>query len=159
MGYAADRRPSTHPVAGNGAADAASALDDFDGISYAKGASVLRQLALHLGDDVFLGGLRDYIDRYANGNAELRRPDRRVDAAGATDLDAWAEVWLRTTGLDELSVADGSLVRTTAGDTPRMNVPTRWSDVTPRPRRAPASRAASFATSAYVLRRDSCRSR
>ena len=88
-GFVADRRPSTHPVAGNGAADAASAMSEFDGISYAKGASVLRQLALHLGDDVFFAGLRRHIETHATGR-RVRRPDGVVLAAGATELDDWA---------------------------------------------------------------------
>ena len=62
----ADQSPSTHPVAGNGSADAASALQDFDGISYAKGAAVLKQLVAYLGDSVFLAGLGTYFDRYAS---------------------------------------------------------------------------------------------
>ena len=102
-GYAADRRPSTHPVAGNGAADAASALNDFDGISYAKGASVLRQLAAHLGDEVFLGGLRRHFDAHAYGNAEFGDLIASWTAAGARELPGWADAWLRTSGLDTLS--------------------------------------------------------
>ncbi|MBN9618627.1 MAG: aminopeptidase N, partial [Actinobacteria bacterium] len=98
-GYAADRRPSTHPVAGNGAADAASALTEFDGISYAKGASVLRQLAAHLGDDLFLAGLRAYIVGHAGGNAEL-----------ADLLAAWRAAGARDPGYDTLH-ADGDQLR------------------------------------------------
>ena len=56
-GYAAERAPSTHPVAGSPAPDALSALGNFDGISYAKGASVIRQLIAHIGDDAFLAGV------------------------------------------------------------------------------------------------------
>ena len=62
------------------AADAAAALQNFDGISYAKGASVLRQLAAYVGDDVFLAGLRDYIGRPRLRQRDVRRPDRRLDA-------------------------------------------------------------------------------
>ncbi|MCU1655389.1 MAG: aminopeptidase, partial [Pseudonocardiales bacterium] len=103
-GYTADRRPSTHPVAGNGAADAASALNDFDGISYAKGASVLRQLAARLGDDVFLDGLRRHVDQHAYGNAEFADLISAWTAAGARDLPAWSDAWLRQAGLDTLAV-------------------------------------------------------
>ncbi len=63
-GLTADARPSTHPVAGNGALDADSALQDFDGISYAKGHAVLTQLAHRLGDDVFFSGVRDHFERH-----------------------------------------------------------------------------------------------
>jgi len=103
-GSVADQSPSTHPVAGNAAPDAAAALQNFDGISYAKGASVLRQLAAHVGDEVFLAGLRDYIGRHAYGNATF---DDLLDAwtrAGAQDLPAWAGAWLRSTGMDTLDV-------------------------------------------------------
>jgi aminopeptidase N len=110
-GFAADRRPSTHPVAGNGAADAKSALSEFDGISYAKGASVLRQLAVQLGDEVFLDGLRRYIEQHAGGNAELADLLRDWADAGAGDIDAWTSAWLTTTGLDTLSARDGQVLR------------------------------------------------
>jgi aminopeptidase N len=109
-GYAADRRPSTHPVAGNGAADAKTALNDFDGISYAKGASALRQLAVRLGDDTLLGGLRDYFHTHAYGNATFADLIGAWTAAGARDLEKWAAVWLRTSGLDTLSVGVGPVV-------------------------------------------------
>jgi aminopeptidase N len=120
-GYAADRRPSTHPVAGNGAPDARTALTEFDGISYAKGASVLRQLATHLGDDVFLAGLRDYIAEHAEGNAEFADLIGAWTAAGASDLDEWSRRWLRTTGLDDLAVADQAVLRRSAAGTPRTH--------------------------------------
>jgi aminopeptidase N len=110
-GYAADRRPSTHPVAGNGAADAASALNDFDGISYAKGAAALRQLATRLGDEVFLGGLRAYIARYAFANAELADLLAAWTGAGATNLPDWTDQWLRTSGLDTVRFVDGAIHR------------------------------------------------
>jgi len=113
-GYTADRRPSTHPVAGNGAADAAMALNNFDGISYAKGASVLRQLAAYLGEKVFLTGLRSYFAQFAYGNATLADLLAAWTAAGAVDLPRWADAWLRTSGMDTLRVMDGSLHRESA---------------------------------------------
>jgi aminopeptidase N len=101
-GYTADRRPSTHPVAGNGAADAATALSDFDGISYAKGAAVLRQLGTYLGDKVFLAGLRRYFADHAFGNASLADLLAAWTAVGAVDLPAWTQGWLQVSGLDTL---------------------------------------------------------
>jgi aminopeptidase N len=113
-GHAADRRPSTHPVAGNGVMDAESALGVVDGISYAKGAAVLRQLAEHLGDDVFYGGLRDYFAIHAYGNARFSDLiDAWVRAAGTTDVTVWAEQWLRTSGVDTLRIVE-------TGDQPRV---------------------------------------
>ena len=106
-GAVADQAPSTHPVAGTGAVDAAAALQDFDGISYAKGAAVLRQLVAYLGDDVFLTGLRAYFARHAFGNAEFAELIACWTEAGAVDLDDRAEAWLRTAGMDTLDVAAG----------------------------------------------------
>ena len=103
-GSVADQSPSTHPVAGNAAPDAAAALQNFDGISYAKGAAVLRQLAAHVGDEVFLDGLRSYIGRHAYGNATFADLLEAWTRAGAQDLPAWAGAWLSTTGMDTLDV-------------------------------------------------------
>ena len=103
-GSVADQSPSTHPVAGNAAPDAAAALQNFDGISYAKGASVLRQLAAHVGDDVFLAGLRDYMNLHAYGNATFADLLDAWTGAGARDLPVWAGAWLSTTGMDTLDV-------------------------------------------------------
>ncbi len=111
-GAVADQSPSTHPVAGNGSADAAAALQDFDGISYAKGAAVLKQLVAYVGEDVFRSGLRDYFDRHRFGNAAFADLMAAWTRAGAVDLDTWAQAWLRTTGLDLLDVRDDTLVRT-----------------------------------------------
>ncbi|MCW2524297.1 MAG: pepN [Frankiales bacterium] len=102
-GYVADQAPSTHPVAGNGSADAAGALADFDGISYAKGAAALKQLASYLGDDVFFGGLRAYFTQHAFGNAEFSDLIAAWTAAGGVAVDEWARQWLRTAGLDTIS--------------------------------------------------------
>ena len=102
-GRVADQAPSNHPVAGNGSESAAAALADFDGISYAKGASVLKQLAAHLGDEVFFAGLRRHFERHRFGNAEFADLITAWTDAGAVDLGDWAEVWLRTSGLDTLT--------------------------------------------------------
>ncbi|MGH3496465.1 MAG: aminopeptidase N [Nocardioidaceae bacterium] len=119
-GMLADQRPSTHPVAANGSADAQSALSDFDGISYAKGAAALKQLNAYVGDDVFLAGVRAHLENHAYGNATLADLLGAWEKAGAVDLDAWAAGWLRTAGLDTLRVrasADGDeLVRAVPAD-------------------------------------------
>ncbi|MEV4945889.1 aminopeptidase N [Streptomyces sp. NPDC053755] len=104
-GYDADQRPSTHPVAPDPAAvpDTASALLNFDGISYAKGASALRQLVAWMGEKDFLAGINAHFKRHKFGNATLA--DFIDNLASATDRDvhAWAERWLRTTGVDTLT--------------------------------------------------------
>ncbi|MDQ1736693.1 MAG: aminopeptidase [Pseudonocardiales bacterium] len=101
-GYIADQSPSTHPVAGNGSTNAAAALADFDGISYAKGAAVLKQLVAYLGDDVFFAGLRRYFADHAFANADFADLMQAWNEAGAQHLDEWAAQWLRTSGLDTL---------------------------------------------------------
>ncbi|HET6858594.1 MAG TPA: aminopeptidase N [Streptomyces sp.] len=113
-GYDADQRPSTHPVAPDPDAvpDTASAMLNFDGISYAKGASALRQLVTWLGEKDFLAGINTHFAHHKFGNATLA--DFIDSLAGHTDRDvhAWAEQWLRTTGVDTLTPdpveADGS---------------------------------------------------
>ncbi len=103
-GVEADQRPSTHPVAGTGAADAAAALQDFDGISYAKGAAVLKQLNTRIGDDVFFAGVRDHFTRHRFGNASMHDLFASWESAGAGDLEGWINGWLRTAGLDLLQL-------------------------------------------------------
>ncbi|CAM5745193.1 putative Aminopeptidase N [Streptomyces afghaniensis 772] [Streptomyces afghaniensis] len=102
-GYDADQRPSTHPVAPEAVNDTASALLNFDGISYAKGASALRQLVTWLGEKDFLAGINTHFARHKFGNATLA--DFIDSLAGATERDvhAWADAWLRTTGVDTLT--------------------------------------------------------
>ncbi|WP_326552427.1 aminopeptidase N [Micromonospora sp. NBC_01813] len=94
-GYAADQRPSTHPVAPEEVADAAQALLNFDGISYAKGASVLRQLVAWLGDEPFLAGLRAHFAAHRFGNATLADLLDALAKASGRDLSGWAATWLQ----------------------------------------------------------------
>ncbi|MDT4986404.1 MAG: aminopeptidase [Micromonosporaceae bacterium] len=102
-GYAADQRPSTHPVAPDRVDDCAAALLNFDGISYAKGASAVRQLAACLGDDAFFAGLRRYFDAYRFRNATLADLLTVLgEAGGGRDLTGWALPWLRATGVTTL---------------------------------------------------------
>ncbi|HET8595932.1 MAG TPA: aminopeptidase N [Intrasporangium sp.] len=103
-GYGAERSPSTHPVAGVEALDAISALQNFDGISYAKGAAALRQLIAYVGDDRFIAGVRAYLADKSYGNGTLADFLAAIEAASGQDLDGWAKGWLLTAGRDTLSV-------------------------------------------------------
>ncbi|MGQ5263868.1 aminopeptidase N [Micromonospora sp. ZYX-F-536] len=94
-GYAADQRPSTHPVAPDEVADTDEGLLNFDGISYAKGAGVLRQLVAWLGDEAFLAGLNAHFAAHRFGNATLADLLASLTAASGRDLSGWADVWLR----------------------------------------------------------------
>ncbi|MFF3611125.1 aminopeptidase N [Streptomyces sp. NPDC002580] len=103
-GYDADQRPSTHPVAPDPDAvpDTASAMLNFDGISYAKGASALRQLVAWLGEKDFLAGINTHFARHRFGNATLADFIDNLASATERDVHAWADAWLRTTGVDTL---------------------------------------------------------
>ncbi|MDH6538913.1 aminopeptidase N [Streptomyces sp. SPB4] len=104
-GYDADQRPSTHPVAPgpDDVPDTASALLNFDGISYAKGASALRQLVAWLGEKDFLAGINTHFARHRFANASLADFVDSLAAHTDRDVHAWAEIWLRTTGVDTLT--------------------------------------------------------
>ncbi|MFS8203053.1 aminopeptidase N [Streptomyces sp. CWNU-52B] len=104
-GYDADQRPSTHPVAPDPEAvpDTASALLNFDGISYAKGASALRQLVAWLGEKDFLTGINTHFARHKFANATLADFIESLAAGTDRDVHAWADAWLRTTGVDTLT--------------------------------------------------------
>ncbi|MCD7437704.1 aminopeptidase N [Streptomyces lincolnensis] len=101
-GYDADQRPSTHPVAPDKVDDTASALLNFDGISYAKGASALRQLVTWLGEKDFLAGINTHFARHKFANATLADFIDSLAANTDRDVHAWADAWLRTTGVDTL---------------------------------------------------------
>ncbi|MGW1556131.1 aminopeptidase N [Streptomyces sp. NPDC002144] len=102
-GYDADQRPSTHPVAPEAVEDTASALLNFDGISYAKGASALRQLVAWLGEKDFLAGINTHFARHRFANATLADFIDSLASATERDVHAWADAWLRTTGVDTLT--------------------------------------------------------
>lgn len=102
-GYDADQRPSTHPVAPEAVEDTASALLNFDGISYAKGASALRQLVTWLGEKDFLAGINTHFKRHKFGNATLADFIDSLASGTERDVHAWADAWLRTTGVDTLT--------------------------------------------------------
>ena len=93
-GYRADSLPTTHPIAGT-VPDNRAALLNFDGISYAKGASALRQLSAWLGEDTFFAGVRRYLDRHAWGNTSLADLLTALEEESGRDLDAWSRSWLR----------------------------------------------------------------
>jgi len=126
-GHAAERTPSTHPVAGLPAPDAQSALQNFDGISYAKGAATLRQLIAHIGDAAFISGVADYLRSHAYGNAALVDFLGAMERASGQDLQGWADAWLRTAGLDTISVkttsAEGSMASVTVRRIPPQACP------------------------------------
>ena len=103
-GLTADQRPTTHPIAGNGARDASVALQNFDGISYAKGAVVIKQLNRTLGDDVFFAGVSDHFERHQYANATMADLVESWERAAGADLSAFRDGWLLTAGPDRLEL-------------------------------------------------------
>ncbi len=103
-GLLADAGPTTHPVAGNGAVDALAALQDFDGISYAKGANVLKQLNNRLGDETFFAGVNELFASHRFANATMHDLFASWERAGAEDLGDVTAGWLRTSGVDRIGL-------------------------------------------------------
>ncbi len=97
-----DQLPSTHPIAADNY-DLRAVEVNFDGITYAKGASVLKQLVAWVGIDEFLAGLRQYFKDHAYGNAEFVDLMTALEKASGRELDAWAKEWLQTSGVNTLS--------------------------------------------------------
>ena len=100
-GYRQDQLPSTHPIATD-APDTQAARLNFDGISYAKGAGVLKQLVAWVGFEPFLAGLRAYFDEHAFGNTSLGDLLAALERSSGRDLQAWSREWLETAGVNEL---------------------------------------------------------
>ncbi|MBF4547117.1 aminopeptidase N [Corynebacterium afermentans subsp. lipophilum] len=95
--YQQDQLPSTHPIAAD-APDIETAEQNFDGITYAKGASVLKQLQAYVGYEEFFAGVRRHFDNHAYSNATFDDLLGALEEASGRDLSGWAEQWLRTTG-------------------------------------------------------------
>jgi aminopeptidase N len=113
--YRQDQLPSTHPVAAD-IPDLAAVEVNFDGITYAKGASVLKQLVAYVGLEHFLSGLRDYFRAHAFDNATFDDLLAALEKASGRDLSDWGRQWLKTTGLNTLRAdfdvdADGRFTR------------------------------------------------
>ncbi len=113
--YVQDQLPSTHPIAAD-MVDLAAVEVNFDGITYAKGASVLKQLAAYVGYEEFLAGLRDYFAAHAFANATLTDLLDALERTSGRDLRTWAQAWLQTTGLNTISAdldvdGDGTITR------------------------------------------------
>ncbi|WP_439032596.1 aminopeptidase N [Gordonia terrae] len=97
--YRQDQLPSTHPVAAD-IPDIAAVEVNFDGITYAKGASVLKQLVAYVGLEDFLAGLRDYFAAHRFGNATFSDLLGALEKSSGRDLSDWGDQWLRTTGIN-----------------------------------------------------------
>jgi len=117
-GLTADQRASTHPVAATGVLHAEEALQNLDGITYAKGAAVVKQLNASLGDKVFFAGVREHFTRHRFANATMQDLFLAWQSAGASDLGEWSQSWLRTPGLDLIQLDRSGAIPVVARTTP-----------------------------------------
>ena len=127
--YRQDQLPSTHPVAADNY-DLQAVEVNFDGITYAKGASILKQLVAWVGLENFLTGLKEYFHTHAYGSAEFSDLVGALERASGRDLGPWGQEWLQTSGVNTLSsdfALDGdgsytafSVVQTAAEDYPTL---------------------------------------
>jgi aminopeptidase N len=101
VAYLQDKMPSTHPVASD-VATLTEATSNFDGISYAKGASVLKQLAAYIGRPSFFAGINGYLAEHGWANATLADLLRALSASSGKDLTDWSRAWLQTAGPNTL---------------------------------------------------------
>ena len=100
--YRQDQLPTTHPIAAD-MYDLEAVELNFDGITYAKGASTLRQLVAFVGVEPFIAGLRAYFGKHAWGNTELPDLLKELEAASGRDLSRFTGEWLQTAGVNTMS--------------------------------------------------------
>ena len=99
--YRQDQLPSTHPIAAD-IPDIEAVEVNFDGITYAKGAAVLKQLVAYVGRENFLSGVRKYFGAHAWGNATLADLLSALEETSGRDLTSWSAEWLQTAGVNTL---------------------------------------------------------
>ncbi|MDL9979567.1 aminopeptidase N [Microbacterium candidum] len=126
--YRQDQLPSTHPVVAT-INDLEDVQVNFDGITYAKGGSVLKQLAAWVGIDAFFAGVGAYFRKHQWGNTELRDLLVELEATSGRDLSTWSRKWLETAGVNTLSPVidegvDGRITRFAIVQTAPADYPT-----------------------------------
>jgi aminopeptidase N len=99
--YRQDQLPTTHPIVAN-INDLEDAKLNFDGITYAKGASVLKQLFAYVGEEAFIEGARRYFKQHAYGNTTLGDLLAALEGTSGRDLGTWSKAWLETAGVNTL---------------------------------------------------------
>jgi aminopeptidase N len=99
--YRQDQLPTTHPIAAD-IPDIEAVSTNFDGITYAKGASVLKQLSHWVGEEAFFNATKAYFNAHAFGNTTLQDLLDALEAASGRDLSSWSKEWLQTAGVNTL---------------------------------------------------------
>jgi aminopeptidase N len=126
--YEQDQLPSTHPIFAK-----IDALEDvqvnFDGITYAKGASVLKQLVAWVGIENFVPGIASYFKKHQYGNTELSDLLSELEKTSGRDLSEWSKLWLQTAGVNTLrpeieTDADGNITSFVIHQTATAEYPT-----------------------------------
>jgi aminopeptidase N len=102
--YKQDQLPSTHPIVAE-IRDLEDVQVNFDGITYAKGASVLKQLVAWVGQEDFLAGVSAYFAKHAYGNTVLSDLLDELEATSGRELRSWSKLWLETAGVNTLRAA------------------------------------------------------
>ncbi|MET3510510.1 aminopeptidase N [Plantibacter flavus] len=100
--YRQDQLPSTHPIVAT-INDLEDVQVNFDGITYAKGGSVLKQLAAWVGIEAFFAGVGNYFRKHEFGNTVLDDLLVELEATSGRDLREWSKLWLETAGVGTLS--------------------------------------------------------
>jgi aminopeptidase N len=115
--YRQDQLSSTHPIVAD-IGDLEDVEVNFDGITYAKGASVLKQLVAHVGREPFTAGLREYFSKHAWQNTTLSDLLGHLEQASGRDLQRWSQLWLETAGVNtlrpELTVDEQGIITSAA---------------------------------------------
>jgi aminopeptidase N len=125
--YRADQLTTTHPIVAE-INDLEDVMINFDGITYAKGASVLKQLAAWVGREAFTSGVAEYFKKHAFKNAVLSDLLVELEKSSGRDLKAWSKQWLETSGVNKLEldlatsptgeITDFNILQSGAGDQP-----------------------------------------
>lgn len=126
--YRQDQLPSTHPVVAE-INDLEDVQVNFDGITYAKGGSVLKQLAAWVGVEAFFAGVSAYFRKHSWGNTELSDLLTELEATSGRELGTWSKKWLETAGVNTLEPeittdADGTITRFAIVQTAPADYPT-----------------------------------
>jgi len=142
--YRQDQLPSTHPIVAD-MRDLEDVEVNFDGITYAKGASVLKQLVAWVGKDEFFAGVQAYFAKHAWGNTELRDLLSELETTSGRDLSAWSSLWLEQAGVTLLRPA---ITTTTDGD---AEVITSFAVLQETPAEHPVQRPHRLVVSGYTV--------
>ena len=126
--YRQDQLPSTHPVVAQ-INDLEDVQVNFDGITYAKGGSVLKQLAAWVGIEAFFAGVAAYFKKHEWSNTEVGDLLAELEATSGRELSTWSKKWLETAGVNTLSPeivtdVDGTITRFAIVQTAPADYPT-----------------------------------